>query len=117
MLASSLASASLAPASAAAGPPRLDVTKSCDAATEAAGRDRKFCLEDEDNARTMLTRDWSTYQPADTARCLAIVKSGGPPSYVELLLCLETGRWSTGTRAGPSIMEEAPPPPKSQQQR
>lgn len=91
------------------GPPKLDTSKSCDASVDVAGRDKKFCIDDEAAAKTFLTKSWSSYKPADLTRCMGIVQSGGPPSYVELQLCLEAARMSTGTRTGgPSIMQEGP---------
>lgn len=92
-----------------AGPPKLDISRSCDASVDVAGRDKKFCIDDETAARTFLTKSWSTYKSADLTRCMGIVQSGGPPSYVELQLCLEAARMSTGTRTGgPSILQEGP---------
>jgi len=94
---------------AAAGPPQLDVSRTCNASTDVAGRDRKFCVDDEAAAKTFLVKAWPSYKPADVTRCIGIVQSGGPPSYVELQLCLEAGRLSTATRTGgPSILREGP---------
>jgi len=94
---------------AAAGPPQLDVSKTCNASTDVAGREKKFCIDDEAAAKTFLVKAWSSYKPADVTRCTGIVQSGGPPSYVELQLCLEAARMSTATRTGgPSILHEGP---------
>ena len=75
--------------------PQLDVEPSCRAAEGAAqvvGRDGNNCRSDENNAMAALGRDWDSYSSADKSHCTALVKTGGPPSYVELLSCLEVSR-------------------------
>jgi hypothetical protein len=77
------------------GPPRLDVSESCEAAARGAissGRDKASCLADERGAEEALAKDWSKYNAADKARCIANVKTGGPASYVELQSCLDLMR-------------------------
>ena len=84
-----------APLSAREDVPRLDVDPGCRAAEAAAtvvGRDRDNCRADESSAKDVLGRDWDSYSGADKAHCIALVKTGGPPSYVELLSCLEISR-------------------------
>jgi hypothetical protein len=81
-----------AAAARADGPPQLDVTVSCNAAARgaiSAGRDKESCLADERTARDTLAEKWSAYPAADKTQCIGNVKTGGPPSYVELLSCLE----------------------------
>jgi hypothetical protein len=76
-------------------PPRLDVSESCDAAAKGAiavGRDMKACLEDENAALAVLAKNWSQYNSLIKSQCVGNVTSGGPPSYVELLSCLEIMR-------------------------
>jgi hypothetical protein len=84
------------PAAAVAdGPPRLDVTPTCEAAARVAistGRDKASCLADERSAQEALAKDWSSYDAADKVQCVGNVKTGGPPSYVELLSCIEVMR-------------------------
>ena len=73
-------------------PPLLNVGRSCDAAAGAVislGRDKQACMQEEDGAQDLLTKNWSQYLPADKTRCVGMVSKGGPPSYVELLACLE----------------------------
>src|SRR5262249_56123831 len=79
-------------------PPKLDVTPSCAAAARgaiSAGRDKEACLADERTAQDALAQNWSKYNAADKTQCVGNVKTGGPPSYVELLSCPEILRDST----------------------
>jgi hypothetical protein len=73
-------------------PPLLNVGRSCDAAAGAVislGRDKQACMQEEGGAQDLLTKNWSQYLPADKTLCVGMVSKGGPPSYVELLACLE----------------------------
>jgi hypothetical protein len=77
------------------GPPKLDVSASCNAAARgaiSAGRDKESCLADERVAEQTLTTNWSKYSAPDKTQCIGNVKTGGPASYVELLSCLEVMR-------------------------
>jgi len=73
--------------------PQFNVEPSCRSAADAIirqnGRTDKACLRDEQQARDKLKQEWSTFSSADQARCLRLSNSGGGPSYVELLTCLE----------------------------
>jgi hypothetical protein len=83
------------PLSAREAVPHLDVDPGCRAAEAAAtvvGRDRDNCRADESSAKDALGRDWDKYSSADKSHCTALVQTGGPPSYVELLSCLEISR-------------------------
>lgn len=76
----------------AAGPaPQLDVGPSCDAAAAHGlnGRDRNACMKEENDAKTVLNDKWKDFSARQHARCAGLVRMGGPPSYVELLTCLE----------------------------
>jgi hypothetical protein len=87
------------------GPPKLDVTMTCEAAAQysiSAGRDKEACLGDESTAQTTLTQNWSKYNAEDRNQCVGTVKTGGPPSYVELLSCIEI------LRDAKQIREEEP---------
>jgi hypothetical protein len=53
------------------------------------GRDKKACLGDEITAQDTLRQNWSKYAAADRSDCIGMVTTGGPPSYVELLSCVE----------------------------
>jgi hypothetical protein len=82
----------------AGGPPELDVRLSCRAADRVsvsvagAGKalsDMQSCLDDERTAREALFRNWASFSPVDRTLCTGMNRTGGPPSYVELLTCLE----------------------------
>jgi hypothetical protein len=76
----------------AGGPPTLNVDPSCVAAgmgSVVLGRDKKACLADETTAQDTLKQNWSKYAAADKSDCIGMVTTGGPPSYVELLSCVE----------------------------
>lgn len=77
----------------AAGPPRLNVAQSCRVAAAAfASSSVRSCLSDESAARRTLVREWNRYAPSSRALCLDTNRTGGPPSYVELLSCLDAVR-------------------------
>src|SRR5437899_5126006 len=85
------------------GPPKLDVTPSCNAAARgaiSAGRDKEACLVDERTAEGVLAQNWAKYDAADKTQCVGNVKTGGPASYVELLSCLEIMRDAKAIRQG-----------------
>jgi uncharacterized protein CbrC (UPF0167 family) len=74
------------------GPPKLNVVPSCTAAASYAGlvgRDETACVSDENDALDALNKNWSQYSSSDKSDCVGTVETGGPPSYVELLSCLE----------------------------
>jgi hypothetical protein len=76
-------------------PPKLDVTTTCNAASQYAifaGRDKDACIDDERTAETTLAQNWSKYSTVDKSQCIGTVKTGGPSSYVELLSCIEVLR-------------------------
>src|SRR5947209_3392618 len=80
-------------------PPKLDVGPTCNAAAPAAitvGRTKESCLADEHAAESTLAENWSKYNVADKTQCTWTVKLGGPPSYVELLSCIEVLRDACG---------------------
>jgi hypothetical protein len=75
--------------------PNFDVGPSCRGAARQLGVETgrvEACLTSERDARTQLNRDWSTFPAPDRGRCAGMVIVGGPPSYVELLTCLEMAR-------------------------
>jgi hypothetical protein len=83
---------------AAAGIPALNPEPSCRAAADSAAmgtiaggnvRDLASCMRDENEAREQLTKEWAQFSPGDQERCTSETKTGGSPSYVELLVCLE----------------------------
>ena len=77
------------------GPPKLNVSPSCQAAARgaiSAGRDTEACMADERFSQDQVTKDWSQYAPDDKTQCVGMNRTGGPSSYVELLSCLEIMR-------------------------
>jgi hypothetical protein len=88
------------------GPPKLDVSISCNGASRLTGRDKEACLLDEGAGRRALTKNWSKYSTEDKMHCVTHVQTGRAPSYVELLSCLDTLRDAKGFRDGDRIMVE-----------
>jgi hypothetical protein len=74
--------------------PKFDVERTCRAAAAAGlpGRDSAECQRDEQDARSKLEKDWSQYSAAQHGECDGLVTTGGAPSYVELLTCLEMAK-------------------------
>jgi hypothetical protein len=75
--------------------PTLKVEPSCKAAGVEGvitGRTADSCLNDEKAAREELVKNWSSFSGDDKSHCLSMVSTGGAPSYVELLSCLEMSR-------------------------
>jgi hypothetical protein len=73
-------------------PPKLNAGPSCDAAAQGAislGRDKEACMGDEREAEDVLTKNWSQYTRAHKTQCVGMTSKGGPPSYVELISCLD----------------------------
>lgn len=94
---------------AADGVPTLKVDKSCQAAGVGgliAGRTTDSCLNDEKSAREDLVKNWSTFSPSDRSHCLSMISTGGDPSYVELLSCLEMSRDAKKIAQGRQLGEQ-----------
>jgi hypothetical protein len=76
--------------------PTLNVAPSCRAAADTAIRQDKqgtsSCLQDERQARAKLQKQWRTFTRAERAHCRQLTTLGGPPSYVELLTCLQIAK-------------------------
>ncbi len=72
--------------------PKLNITPTCRAASAdtQVHRPQGACERDENQARATLEKQWSRYSPAERQRCTTMTLTGGPPSYVELLTCLQT---------------------------
>jgi hypothetical protein len=47
------------------------------------------CLREEQAARVKLEQNWASYPSGDRAECVGESSTGGSPSYVDLLTCLE----------------------------
>ena len=77
------------------GVPTLNVQPSCRGAAIAGmntGRTAETCMSDENTAHDTLGKQWSEFSAADKSHCLSMISTGGAPSYVELLSCLEMSR-------------------------
>jgi hypothetical protein len=51
----------------------------------------KRCVDDEQNAKSQLQTEWASFIGSDRAMCMASTTNDPttPPSYVELLTCLQ----------------------------
>jgi hypothetical protein len=47
------------------------------------------CVRQEQRAKNSLRKDWQSFSESDKNSCVANALSDGPPSYIELLTCLE----------------------------
>jgi hypothetical protein len=97
----------------AADVPRLNVEPSCKTAGVegmALGRTTQSCLYAENGARELLVMDWGSFSPSDKSHCLSMVSTGGSPSYVELLSCLEMSR--DAKKIAQTRKTEQPEPPR-----
>jgi hypothetical protein len=72
--------------------PRFDVTPSCRGAASLTPASLEGCLRDEEGARAELVGQWKQFTASDRVRCRATTETGGSPSYVELLTCLQMAR-------------------------
>jgi hypothetical protein len=50
------------------------------------------CVQSEQQAKDELINDWQKFSRTDKNQCVAEIRIGGPPSYIELLTCLEMER-------------------------
>lgn len=92
--------------------PTLKVEPSCKAAGVEGvitGRTADSCLNDEKAAREDLVKSWSTFSADDRTHCLSMVSTGGSPSYVELLSCLEMSRDAKKIAQGRKLDEQPAP--------
>jgi len=76
----------------AEGVPAFDTAPGCRAAAQVAPEGFNACIRDEQNARTQLASQWETFVASDRASCTQNETTGGSPSYVELLTCLQMAR-------------------------
>lgn len=71
--------------------PKFNIGPTCQAAQSGdVHRPQGACERDENQARATLEKQWTTYTVADRERCTMMTRTGGSPSYVELLTCLQT---------------------------
>jgi hypothetical protein len=80
------------------GPPNLNVRPSCEAAANHTALARapssnvralKTCMRDENEARHQLDKQWAQFSPREHNLCTSVTRTGGAPSYVDLLVCLK----------------------------
>ena len=78
--------------------PRFDIGRGCRVDSNAVfdpslgmSGTIKRCMDDEQKARDQLQAQWSGYANSDRTMCVASTTndSSDPPSYVDLLTCLE----------------------------
>src|SRR5215472_10689570 len=79
--------------------PTLDVRPVCrgiasQSELEAGLQQTSFqqCVQSEQATREQLKKEWSTFTTADKSGCVALAKTGGEPSYTELITCMEMAR-------------------------
>ena len=69
--------------------PNFDFLPGCQLAVTVTTAALKSCIRDERNARKTLIKSWARFAPQDQMKCSEETNLGGPPSYVELLTCLQ----------------------------
>ena len=78
--------------------PKFDIARGCrtdntNTSGLSTGLDEstKRCMQDEQRARDQLQSQWSQFAASDRTMCTGETKdiSGVPPSYVDLLTCLQ----------------------------
>ena len=82
-------------AAAAQDVPRFDAAPGCRAGANTGVKPRAdidACVRSEHEARDQLARQWREFAAADKKRCVEKTHMGGPPSYIEVLTCLELAR-------------------------
>ena len=96
-------------------PPQLDTEPACRAVERSGvnGRSREVCMNEENAARAALGDKWKDFSATQQAHCTGLVKMGGPPSYIELLTCLEMARdaraLAKGDNTGLSLGQRSSP--------
>jgi hypothetical protein len=79
------------------GVPKFNIERGCKIDSTATSLDvglnesTKNCVRDEQQARGQLQTQWSQFSPSDRAMCTSEANDGDgvPPSYVDLLTCLQ----------------------------
>jgi len=79
--------------------PTLDVNPVCHGIAmqgelEAGLQQTSFqqCVQSEQATRDEIKKEWSTFTTADKTDCVNLAKTGGEPSYTELITCMEMAR-------------------------
>ena len=77
------------------GVPSLNVEPGCRAAAKMGNNmdeSLRVCMADENGARAQLEKEWTQFSVPLRERCVTTTRTGGDPSYVEVLVCLQMGR-------------------------
>jgi len=113
---------SLSPVFAADGVPALNVKPTCQHAGVAAvnpDQTLDICIQKEEAARDQLREGWASFPARDRTECSAAATIG-PPSYVDLLTCLEMRQHvrqpQTETTGSSTNLPRRQPTPDSVQQ-
>src|SRR6201995_3453032 len=70
--------------------PAYDVVPSCRAAVTVMPASFEACMKNEQAARAQLATSWDRFTGSQRDNCVQTENNtGGPPSYVELLTCLQ----------------------------
>jgi hypothetical protein len=75
----------------AAQPPRFNIRATCRQAQPLTGDKSVFqsCVSEERGARKTLAKGWSTFKSTSRRSCMEEAQTGGTPSYVDMLTCLQ----------------------------
>jgi hypothetical protein len=69
--------------------PVYDVAPGCRAAVTVMPGSFEACIKDENGARAQLAARWDQFSGPQRDNCVQAENSGGSPSYVELLTCIQ----------------------------
>src|SRR5271163_5136334 len=92
--------------------PKLNVEQVCQGIAQQGGvsfhdtdisEEKKNCLDSEQAIRDELSKEWSSFAPADKVACTNESRMGGDSSYTELITCLEMARDVRSLRAGSGL--------------
>src|SRR3981081_77949 len=74
--------------------PVLNVDPRCRTIAKMTGvsQDLEICLQQEQEAKDQLGKQWAQFTPAEKSHCVQLSTLGGDPIYTELLTCLELER-------------------------
>lgn len=74
------------------GPPKFNIEATCrdvGKSGDGVSGSASACRTDEEKARESLAAKWSQYPVAKRNTCVEGASLGGPPSYVQVITCLE----------------------------
>jgi len=69
--------------------PIYDVAPGCRAAVTVMPGSFEACMKDEQTARAQLAATWDRFAGPQRDNCVQTENTGGSPSYVELLTCIQ----------------------------